>query len=69
MWDLWWTKWDWDRFFFEYFGFPLSVSFHRFSIKMEKQKKSHHLPHRVALGCGASVASAAGLFNLKKKKA
>jgi hypothetical protein len=22
MWDLWWTKWHWDRFFFEYFGFP-----------------------------------------------
>jgi hypothetical protein len=22
MWDLWWTKWHWDRFFPEYFGFP-----------------------------------------------
>jgi hypothetical protein len=31
----------------EYFGFPLSISFHRCSIKMEKQKK-HHLHHRVA---------------------
>jgi hypothetical protein len=40
MWDLWWTKWHWDRFFSEYFGFPLSVSFHRCSIKMEKQKKN-----------------------------
>jgi hypothetical protein len=27
MWDLWWTKWHWDRFFPEYFGFPLSISF------------------------------------------
>jgi hypothetical protein len=26
--DLWYTKWHWDRFFFELFGFPLSVSFH-----------------------------------------
>jgi hypothetical protein len=25
MWDLWWAKWHWDRFFSEYFGFPLSV--------------------------------------------
>jgi len=28
MWDLWCTKWHWDRFFSEYFGFPFSVSFH-----------------------------------------
>jgi hypothetical protein len=21
MWDLWWKKWHWDRFFPEYFGF------------------------------------------------
>jgi hypothetical protein len=26
MWDLWGTKWHGDRFFPEYFGFPLSVS-------------------------------------------
>jgi hypothetical protein len=25
MWNLWWTKWHWDRFFSELFGFPLSV--------------------------------------------
>jgi hypothetical protein len=29
MWDLWWTEWYWDRFSSEFFGFPLSVSFHR----------------------------------------
>jgi hypothetical protein len=29
---LWWTKWHWDRFFSESFGFPLSVSFHCCSI-------------------------------------
>jgi hypothetical protein len=41
MWDLWWTKWHWDRFFSEYFGFLLSTSsFHWCSIKMKKQKKN-----------------------------
>jgi hypothetical protein len=30
-WDLWWTKWYWDRFFLEFFGFPLSIQFHRIS--------------------------------------
>jgi hypothetical protein len=25
MWDLWWTKWHWDRFLAEFFGFPLSI--------------------------------------------
>jgi hypothetical protein len=23
MWDLWWTKWYWDRFFSEFFGLLL----------------------------------------------
>jgi hypothetical protein len=27
--DLLWTKWHWNRFFSEYFGLPLSVSFHQ----------------------------------------
>jgi hypothetical protein len=51
------------------FGFPLSVSLHRFSIKMDKQTKLiifitglHSKPQ----GCGASVASAAGSFSNKK---
>jgi hypothetical protein len=68
MWDLW-TKWHWDRFFSEYFGFPLSISFHRFSIKMEKQKKTSSSSSQgctISLhGCGASVASAAGPSNKK----
>jgi hypothetical protein len=29
MWDLLRTKWYRDRFFSEFFGFPLSISFHR----------------------------------------
>jgi hypothetical protein len=32
MWDLWWTKWHWDRFFSKSFGFLLSISFLRCSI-------------------------------------
>jgi hypothetical protein len=43
MWDLWWTKWHWDRFFSEYFSFPLSISFQQCSIKREKQKKKPSL--------------------------
>jgi hypothetical protein len=48
MWDLWWTKWHWDRFFAEYFSFPLSVSFHRCSITWKKKTNALHLHHRVA---------------------
>jgi hypothetical protein len=29
MWDFRWTEWHWDKFFPEFFGFPLSVPFHR----------------------------------------
>jgi hypothetical protein len=47
MWDLWWTKWHCDRFFPEYFGFPLSISFHRCSIK-RKNKEINYLDHKVA---------------------
>jgi hypothetical protein len=32
MWDLWRTKWHWDRFFFEYFGYSLTVPLHQFSV-------------------------------------
>ena len=32
MWDLWQTQWHWDRFFSEYFTFPLSVPSHQLSI-------------------------------------
>jgi hypothetical protein len=39
MWDLWWTKWHWDRFFPEYFGFFLSISFHQCSITWKNKKK------------------------------
>jgi hypothetical protein len=25
MWDLWWTKWHWDRSFSEFFSFPVNI--------------------------------------------
>jgi hypothetical protein len=65
MWDLWWIKWHGDRFFSEYFGFSLSISFNRCSIEMEKQKKNliifliglHNKPSRLryvrSICCGA----------------
>jgi hypothetical protein len=67
MWDLWWTKWHWDRFFLEYFGFTLSVSVHRCSITWKNEKKLIIFINK-PLGCGASVAYAAGPFTTKEKK-
>ena len=31
-WDLWWTEWQWDRFFSKYLIFPLLVPFYQCSI-------------------------------------
>jgi hypothetical protein len=64
------TKWHWDRFFPEYFGFPLSISFHRCSITWKKEKLIIFITglHNKPLGCGASVSSAAGPFTTKQKK-
>jgi ABC-type transport system involved in Fe-S cluster assembly fused permease/ATPase subunit len=63
MWDLWWTKWHWDRFFPEYFGFPLSISFDLCSITQKNEKRNlNHLHHNKPPGCVASVASAEGPF-------
>jgi hypothetical protein len=54
----------------EYFGFPLSLSFHRCSITWKNEKKLIIFItrlHNKAQGCDASVASAAGPFTTKKK--
>jgi hypothetical protein len=71
---LWWRKWHWDRFFPEYVGFSLSVSFHRCSITWKTEKLIIIIIiiiitglHNKPQGCGASVASAAGPFTAKKK--
>jgi hypothetical protein len=69
MWDLWWTKWHWDRFSPKYFGFPLSISFHRCSITRKNEKKNESSSSqgctRSLKDCGASVASAAETFTKK----
>jgi hypothetical protein len=74
MWDLWWTKWHWDRFFSEYFGFPLSMSFHQdmMIVFCPFGQKTIIIIiiivtlitglHKKPQSCGASVASAAGPF-------
>ena len=61
MWDLWWKKWHWDKFFPEYFGFPMSISFHQCSTTRKKKKLIIFITglHNKPQGCGASVASAA----------
>jgi hypothetical protein len=71
MWDLWWTKWHWDRFF------PRVLRFYPVNFippvlhYTEKRKRKliifitglHNKPE----GCGASVASAAGPFTIHTK--
>ena len=31
-WDLWWAKWHWEMFFSDCYSYPLSVSYHQWSI-------------------------------------
>jgi hypothetical protein len=58
-------------FFPEYFGFPLSVSFHRCSITQKNEKLITIMTglHNKPQGCGASIASAAGPFTTKERMA
>jgi hypothetical protein len=69
MWDSWWTKWHWDRFFPEYFDFPLSISFYRCSITRKNEKKESSLSQgcKISLKAAVSVASAAGPFTKKNR--
>jgi hypothetical protein len=56
--------------FLEYFGFPLSISFHRCSITRKNERKLIIIfisvfitgLHNKPSGCGASVSSTAGPF-------
>jgi hypothetical protein len=48
MWDLWWTMWQWDRFFPEYFGF-FPVSFIPPVLDCtETAPQNDHFQHTVA---------------------
>jgi hypothetical protein len=75
MWDLWWTKWHWDRFFSELWIFP--CQFHSTGAPLLGKMKKLIIfllifmtgLHKKSQGCGASVASAAGPFSTKKKEA
>jgi hypothetical protein len=51
MWDLWWTKWHWDRVFPEYFDFFLSIHSTGAPL-LGKMKKTDHIYHR-GICCGA----------------
>jgi hypothetical protein len=70
MWDLWWTKWHWDRFFLEYIGF-FPCQFHSTGAPLHgKTKKRINFItglRNKPQGCRASVASAAGPFTKKKE--
>jgi hypothetical protein len=70
MWDLWWTKWHWDRFFPEYFSF-FPVNFNPPVLHYTEKRKQLIIfitgLHNKPQGCGVSVASAAGPFTTKKK--
>jgi hypothetical protein len=63
MWDLWWTKWHWDRFFPRVLRFSpnnfIPLVLHTW--KNEKKKLIIFVTwlHNKPYGCGASVASAA----------
>jgi hypothetical protein len=71
MWDLWWTKRHWDRFFPPVLRFSPDNFIPTVLHYTEKRKKLiifitglHNKPQ----GCGASVASAAGPFTTKQTK-
>jgi hypothetical protein len=50
MWDLWWIKWHWDRFFSEFFCFLLSISFHRRSPNSYHPRRSEFASRSIHVG-------------------
>jgi hypothetical protein len=41
LWDLWWTEWQVDTFISGSFSFPMSVSFHQYSIYIHIYSSYH----------------------------
>jgi hypothetical protein len=52
--DLWWTKWQWDRFFSQLFGFLLSVSSNRDYLCSEMNFGPNSRP---VSGCSSKIYS------------
>jgi hypothetical protein len=70
MWDLWWTKWHWDRFFPRVVRLSPVIFIPLVLDYTEKRKKLTIFItglHKEPQGCGASIASAAGPFSTRKK--
>jgi hypothetical protein len=71
MWDLWWTKWHWDRFFSELSVFPCRFHSTGAPLLVKLGKKTAHLHHSVAqkalrLWCVRSICC--GALHQKNKK-
>jgi hypothetical protein len=71
IWDLWWTKWHWDRFFSELSVFPCRFHSTGAPLIVKIGKTTAHLHHRVAqevlrLWCVRSICCGA-LHHAKKK--
>lgn len=49
MWDLWWTKWHWNRFLLENLSFPVSLSFHQCTIFMHLSVTSAFLSYQLTV--------------------
>jgi hypothetical protein len=68
MWGLWWTKWHWERFFSELSVFSCQFPSTGAPLLVKLGKKQLLIfiigLHKKPSGCGASVASAAGLFTM-----
>jgi hypothetical protein len=65
MWDLWWTKWHWNRFFPEYFSFTQSVSFHLCSITRTSEEPNQlHQECTIKRRCVRSICC--GALNRRK---
>jgi hypothetical protein len=69
MWDLWWTKWHWHRFYSPITSvFPVNFISPALHYK-EKAEKHNHLHHKgctISLKAAVCLASAAGRFTTKE---
>lgn len=55
LWDLWWTKWQWDRILFKYFGVPLKLPFH--NCDSPDRAAQCHIAHQLVFGLRHCLSS------------